>query len=56
MIYYLLPIGLYLVEVDVNCSLVVSAVENTCDFENGIVVFLGTKGVETPPRVSIPNV
>ncbi|MPN49189.1 hypothetical protein SDC9_196804 [bioreactor metagenome] len=33
-----------------------SAVENTCDFETGIVVFLGTNGVITPPSVSIPRV
>ena len=33
-----------------------SAVENTCDLETGIVVFLGTSGVITPPKVSIPNV
>ena len=33
-----------------------SAVEKTWDLETGIVVFLGTSGVITPPKVSIPNV
>ena len=33
-----------------------SAVEKTCDFWVGIVVFFSITGVETPPRVSIPKV
>ncbi|EKD90699.1 MAG: hypothetical protein ACD_30C00104G0003 [uncultured bacterium] len=33
-----------------------AAVENTSDFEDGIVVFLVIKGVDTPPKVSIPKV
>ena len=33
-----------------------SAVEKTCDFWVGIVVFFSIKGVATPPRVSIPRV
>ena len=33
-----------------------SAVENTCDFWVGIVVFFSISGVATPPSVSIPRV
>jgi hypothetical protein len=32
-----------------------AAVENTCDLEQGIVVFLSINLVNTPPNVSIPN-
>ena len=32
-----------------------SAVENTCDFLVGIVVFFSIKVVITPPMVSIPK-
>ena len=32
-----------------------AAVENTCDFFVGIVVFLSISFVNTPPKVSIPN-
>src|SRR5690606_30873197 len=32
-----------------------AAVENTCDFDVGIVVFLSINLVATPPSVSIPN-
>ncbi|MND55295.1 hypothetical protein D3C80_463760 [compost metagenome] len=33
-----------------------AAVENTCDFFAGIVVFFSMIGVNTPPIVSIPKV
>ena len=33
-----------------------AAVENICDLEVGIVVFLSIKGVATPPKVSMPKV
>ena len=32
-----------------------AAVENTCDFLTGTVVFLSIILVNTPPKVSIPN-
>ena len=32
-----------------------SAVENTCDFWWGIVVFFSISGVATPPMVSMPE-
>ena len=46
----------YFRSVDKHTPKVYRMVENVWDFETGIVVFLGTKGVITPPSVSIPNV